>query len=264
MIRHIVWYLDLSQAELEMLERVAEFAARHGARLRAVFIEDESLLRSAELPCTREVSLTTGRVRSLEPERLRLQLRRRHEHIRQRLEQLGRHSALEWSLDMVSGRRDRLQAASLPEPGEVQVVVLDPGDELAEVPASGGSRLVLSRRFRPAELVLAVFEDAGRDLPVVLRARWLARQGRLPLWLAVPAEQAAGLEPVLASLGLADAMLPLGGWTLAALLAVATDRASLLVLHQDSTLLAGARMRGINAALLVAPEREDDIGPERP
>ncbi|ATG74725.1 hypothetical protein [Zobellella denitrificans] len=255
MIRHIVWYLDLSQAELEMLERVAEFAARHGARLRAVFIEDESLLRSAELPCTREVSLTTGRVRELDPERIRLQLRRRREHIRQRLQQLARNRALEWSLEVEYGRREQLLARPPASRDEVPVLVLDPATELPTWDRPPEHEvLLLSRRFRPVELVLAVWEEAARDAPVLARAEQLARQQQLPLWITVPAAGADELGPALEPRGLKGAMLPITDWSLPGVMAAASDRASLLVLHRDSPLLAGARMKNINAALLVAPE----------
>ncbi|WP_375055560.1 hypothetical protein [Zobellella sp. DQSA1] len=255
MIRRILWYPDLSQAELEMLERVAEFAVRHGAGLRAVFIEDESLLRCAELPCTREVSLTTGRVRALEPERVRLQLHRRREHIRQRLQQLARHRALEWSLEVEYGRREQLLTRPPASHDEVQVLVLDPTAELPPWDSPPGyPLLLLSRRFRPVELVLAVFEDALRDAPVLARVEQLARQPPLPLWIAVPAARANELGAVLEPLGLRPAMLPITGWSLAGVMAAASDRAPLLVLHQACGLLAGVRMKGINAALLVPSE----------
>lgn len=263
MIRHIVWYLDLSQAELEMLEQVAEFAARHGARLRAVFIEDESLLRCAELPCTREVSLTTGRVRALDPERVRLQLRRRREHIRQRLQQLARREALEWSLEVQHGRREQLLARPPASHDEVQVLVLDSSAELPPWSSPPGyPLLLLSNRFRPVELVLAVFEEAARDAPVLARARQLARQEQLPLWITVPSARADELGALLESRGLGGAMLPITGWSLLGVMAAASDRASLLVLHQDSPLLTGARMKSINAALLVASEWENGEGAE--
>ncbi|MBL1378699.1 hypothetical protein [Zobellella iuensis] len=255
MIRRILWYPDLGQAELEMLDQVAEFAARHGARLRAVVIEDESLLRCAELPCTREVSLTTGRVRTLEPERVRLQFRRRREHIRQRLQQLARHRALEWSLEVEYGRREQLLARPPASHDEVQVLVLDSAAELPpwDCPPDY-PLLLLSRRFRPVELVLAILEEATRDAPVLARAEQLARQQPLPLWIAVPAARADELGAVLEPLGLRPAMLPITGWSLSGVVAAASDRAPLLVLQRDSPLLNGARMKGINAALLVAPE----------
>ncbi|MDP5292700.1 hypothetical protein Q9290_10450 [Oceanimonas sp. CHS3-5] len=249
MMQRLVWYLELNGGELERLEAVVEFAAGQGASLRTVFMEDEFLLRCGELPCSREISLLTGRVRPLSTEQLARQLRRRRERAEQRLATLARQRQLEWSREVTRGRREQLLSAGSGD--ELAVLMLAEGEPL---PAwLGGLRrplLLLGARFRSLSQVLVAL-DSPDDSELLEQGQALAGQGGWPLWVMVPAAKMDVLAPVLVQQGLSDAVLPLRRWSLAAWLAAATDRASLLLARAGNPTLAGATSTGINAMLLL-------------
>ncbi|MDJ0948763.1 MAG: hypothetical protein QNJ94_07570, partial [Alphaproteobacteria bacterium] len=59
-IRRIILALDPSEDSRDMLEAAASLAARLRAEIDAVFLEDENLLRSAELPFVRRINLLSA------------------------------------------------------------------------------------------------------------------------------------------------------------------------------------------------------------
>lgn len=249
MMQRLVWYLELSAPELEQLEAMVDFAAGQGASLRIVFVEDEVLLRCGELPCSREVSLLTGRVRPLSTEQLARQLRRRRERAEQQLAALARQRALEWSREVARGRREQLLSTSAGD--DMAVLMLVEGEPL---PAwlGGLTRpiLLLGARFHPLNQVLVALDNVN-DSELLAQGQALAERGGWPLWILVPAAHREVLAPVLVQQGLSEAVLPLRQWSLAGWLTAGTDRASLLLARANSPALAGATSSGINAMLLL-------------
>jgi nucleotide-binding universal stress UspA family protein len=96
------------------LEAGAEIAAAIHAELRGMFIEDENLLRTAELPITRAVS-RSGRVDLLDEDSLLRGLRRHAEIARRALERIAGKMQLAWSFSVVRGSvaGELLRAAAL-------------------------------------------------------------------------------------------------------------------------------------------------------
>ncbi|WP_107851598.1 hypothetical protein [Oceanimonas marisflavi] len=256
MMRRLVWYLELSGRELEQLEAVVDFAAGQGVSLRTVFVEDEYLLRCGELPCSREISLLTGKVRPLSSAQLAWQLQRRRERAEQRLAALARQRALEWSREVTRGRREQLLSAASGD--DMAVLMLSAGEPLP-VWLSGVQRpvLLLGAHFRPLNQLLVVLDDIS-DTGLLEQGQALAGRSGWPLWVLVPAAKMDELAPLLANKGLEEAVLPLRHWSLAAWLTAATDRASLLLTRASllltrasSPALANASSTGINAMLLL-------------
>ncbi|WP_116473698.1 hypothetical protein [Zobellella maritima] len=250
MIRRINWYFELSGNELDRLEVMVDFAATQGAGLRTVFVEDENLLRCGELPCSREISMMTGRVRPLSRQQLEGQLRRRRELVERRLEALARRRTLEWSREVIRGRRDQLLIAGTED--DIAALLLNEAAEPlpAWLAILRRPLLLLSSRFRPVNQLLIVCDNPS-DVELLTQARELAGQQHWPLWVLVPTARVKELMPILRREELDTAMLPLGHWSLSAWLAAGTDRASLLMVRADSPVLVGASSRGINAALLL-------------
>ncbi|MDX1266033.1 MAG: hypothetical protein R3311_01560 [Oceanisphaera sp.] len=248
MMQRLVWYLELSGRELEQLESVVDFAAGQGVSLRTVFVEDEYLLRCGELPCSREISLLTGRVRPLSSRQLEWQLRRRRERTEQRLEAMARQRELEWSREVTRGRLEVLLSAA---GDDMAVLILGGGEPLPSwLPGLGRPLLLLGEGFRPLNQVLVALESAD-DTGLLEQGLALAGRSRWPLWVLVPAAQSDVLAPLLAEKGLNEAVLPLRHWSLAAWLAAGTDRASLLLVRANSPGLTDNSITGINAMLLL-------------
>ncbi|WMC09686.1 hypothetical protein PU634_11220 [Oceanimonas pelagia] len=254
MMQRLVWYLELGGGELEQLEAVVELAAGQGASLRTVFVENEALLRCGELPCSREVSLLTGRIRPLSSEQLARQLRRRRERAEQRLAVLTRQRKLEWSREVTRGRREQLLSAAGSD--ELAVMMLMEGEPLpAWLDGLRRPLLLLGARFRPLNQLLVALDEEN-DSELLEQGQALAGRGGWPLWVLVPAAHMEARAPVLANQGLSKAVLPLRHWSLAAWLTAATDRACLLLARADSPALAGSSSTGINAMLLLPGKGE--------
>ncbi|HHP7234546.1 MAG TPA: universal stress protein, partial [Desulfobacterales bacterium] len=74
-IERILVALDASPASVSALQTAVELAARLGARLVGLFVEDMNLLRVTQLPFAREISLFSPWFRRLESGELERQLR---------------------------------------------------------------------------------------------------------------------------------------------------------------------------------------------
>lgn len=103
-IERIIVLLDSSRAARVALDTAAEFAARRGARLLGLFVEDTDLLRSASLPFGREIGFTSGRIRPMSTADMERRLRQQAEEARRLLAVVGRRRAVEWSLHICRGR----------------------------------------------------------------------------------------------------------------------------------------------------------------
>jgi nucleotide-binding universal stress UspA family protein len=112
--RVVVLALDASPHSLAALEAGAEVAVAIDAELRGLFVEDENLMRTAELPSARTVSMS-GRVDLLDRETMRRGLQRRAETARIALEETASRMQLIWSFNIVRGSvaDELLRAASI-------------------------------------------------------------------------------------------------------------------------------------------------------
>lgn len=100
----IIVLLDSSRAARVALDAAAELAARRGARLLGLFVEDIDLLRSASLPFGREIGFTSGHMRPMSTMDMERRLRQQAAEARRLLAAAGRRRAVEWSLQICRGR----------------------------------------------------------------------------------------------------------------------------------------------------------------
>lgn len=102
-IRRILVALDMSPHSLAALEAAVRLAAGLDAEVTGLFVEDDVLLRSADLPLTRESSQFSRAPRQLDSRQIerefRVQARRLERHLRQSAEQVRVH----WSFRIVRG-----------------------------------------------------------------------------------------------------------------------------------------------------------------
>ena len=102
-IRRILVALDASPASLSALQNAVELAARLGAELIGLFVEDINLLRAAQLPLAREVSFFSTTLRRLESVDLERQLRAQAQQVRRILARTARDRGVEWHFRITRG-----------------------------------------------------------------------------------------------------------------------------------------------------------------
>ena len=85
------------------LRRLRGWAASLEAELLGLYVEDESLLRGAELPITRAVGSFSGAVRQIERTELERHLRTQAAKARQALEAIASRARVRWSFRIARG-----------------------------------------------------------------------------------------------------------------------------------------------------------------
>ena len=149
-IRRILVALDASPHSLAALQASVQLAARIGAELVGLFVEDTALLRLAEIPCTRELLYFSVAGAPLTRESMESKFRAQSEQIRRTLEAAARRVQVAWSFRTVRGTIiSEIKAAAA-------------GVDLVALGKGGWS---LDRRLRAGSTAL---EIADSSLPVLL------------------------------------------------------------------------------------------------
>ena len=195
-VERIVVALDAASENRAAIDTAVRLAALWKARLHGVFVEDDDLLRLANLPFARQVSLGTG-VEHLTVQHAERQLRAFAERARRDLGAAAQRRGVTWSFDIVRGapgvhatgaaEGDFLVAgvATRPIGGHFR---LECRWWSATEPASS-SYLLSSRSWGQRDTVIAVIQDRG---PVAERlvdtAARLAEANAGELTVLCPAE----------------------------------------------------------------------------
>lgn len=103
-LRRILVAIDTSADSLAGLDAAARLAAELGAELLGLFVEDEGLLRVAELDVSRRVVATSGAARELEPGELERHVRAQARRARRELRATAERFRVPWSFRSVRGR----------------------------------------------------------------------------------------------------------------------------------------------------------------
>jgi len=101
-IERVVVALDAVSENRAAIDTAVRLASRWHARLHGVFVEDDDLLRLANLPFARQVSLGVG-VETLTPQQAERQLRAFAEQARRDIAAAARQQNVDWSFDVVRG-----------------------------------------------------------------------------------------------------------------------------------------------------------------
>ena len=168
--RRILLALD-SMQDLMALEAATEMASLLRATLQGVFVENIELLRLAQLPFAREVSLVSASARRLESAQLERDLRAQAEQMRRLLERRAATLSLTWSFRVERGA----VATTLADDGTLDVVVL------------GRSYGHGAPQQRPGGNVLVTFDGSEESLRALDVAATMATpDGELLVLLAGP------------------------------------------------------------------------------
>lgn len=95
---------DVSSYSITTVNLAVEIAASVQTGLVGLFIEDEDLLRISELPCTREITLTTTRERPTSINQMQRALQAAALQFKKSLQEEAQASEIAWRFDTVRGR----------------------------------------------------------------------------------------------------------------------------------------------------------------
>jgi nucleotide-binding universal stress UspA family protein len=157
-IRRVVAALDGAATPAQVLEAAAGLANALHAELVGLFVEDQRLLRVAELPFAQELSLATARMQPLVVGDVERALRRQAERMRRMIGDLARPLGLTWTLEVVRG--DALQTA-VSFAGADDLLVIG---RARYVPGEFGRAAGTSARTRPVAVLFDGTRQATRAL----------------------------------------------------------------------------------------------------
>lgn len=96
--------LDASPHSRAALKAAAQLAAELQTELLGMFVEDIDLLRSAELPCAREVAFATRATRTMDSRRLERALRAQAAELQHMLAAIAQGRKIRWTFRVARGR----------------------------------------------------------------------------------------------------------------------------------------------------------------
>ena len=95
--KRILVALDASPASLAALELAADLAERYQAEILGIYVEDINLLRSAEIPFTREIGYYSGTSHKIDRYHIERELRAQARRVEQLLAAIAQKANIQWS-----------------------------------------------------------------------------------------------------------------------------------------------------------------------
>lgn len=185
-VRRILVALDASADSLAGLDASARLAAELGAELLGMFVEDEQLLRVADLEVSRRVVATSGASRDLEPGELERHLRAQARRAQREMQATAERFRVPWSFRSVRGRvvEELVTAAR-----EADLVTLGargsspgrgPGSTVRALLAESERPVLVLQRNAPLGPAIHALHDGSAAADEALRtAAGLCREGAL-------------------------------------------------------------------------------------
>jgi nucleotide-binding universal stress UspA family protein len=202
-LQRILVALDASPHSQAALDAAVRLATDLGAEVEGLFVEDETLLRAAQLPFAEEVRASTTSPKALTDQRMQRQLRYQAEYAEQTLRRAGERAEVTVEFDVVQGNvtRELLNAAT-----EVDLLVLGKTSTdssrrqlgttsrtvLTDAPAPV---LVLREVVPPQQPVLVYYDGCPAAKTALEVAARLSRRGEArPIRVLLPASDDATTE----------------------------------------------------------------------
>jgi len=184
----------------ETLELAAALAAKVGAELEVVFVEDVNLLRLADLPVTREVDRLSGMAREMDSGRMLRALHCEVQQLRREISRLGKTTSVRSTVRVVRGHylTEALMASA-----RVEVTFVHgarralSGEHLGGAPArwvTAGPVAAASRRMRGKKVLWVLFDGSPAGARALKVALMLAGTLAGDVVVLVPGGSAAEIE----------------------------------------------------------------------
>ena len=189
-LRRMMLALDALSCETALIEAAALIAAKLEAELDALFVEDDDVYRVADLPITREISLSSAREREISASRVEQTLRGLSREAERRFGAATQRSRVKGHFHVTRARRDEaIGAAAL----QVDLLLLQPRKPTLV--------RVFVRDNRPPRVFVLCGQTPARRRALELGAR-LARDDHHVLEVIVAGEVDAELRRELERSGL--------------------------------------------------------------
>tara|TARA_B100000676_G_scaffold285821_1_gene314761 strand:- start:390 stop:1316 length:927 start_codon:yes stop_codon:yes gene_type:complete len=205
-VYRILVALDATEDSLALLDLATRMAAKLRAELEGLFVEDINLLRMADLPCTRVVSVATTSGQGMSLPSMERELRRQARVARDTLAMNAERYAVRWSFRTARGAMasEILSAAS-----EADIVIVGKSDRAypqrlrlgataRTLSAHSPSTVLIAHHrfvttdYSPPGAILVAYDDTETgDRGLRLAAR-LALSERHPLTVLIPDSKRAG------------------------------------------------------------------------
>ena len=252
--------LDATEDSLTSLDLATRLAAKLRAEIEGLFVEDINLLRMADLPCTRVVSVATTSGQGLDLSSMERELRRQARVARDMLAMNAERFSVRWSFRTARGAvaNEILAAAS-----EADIVIVGKSDraypqrvKLGETARTLSARspsavLIAHHRFvaaaySPPGAILVAYDDTPTGDRALRLAARLAVSERHPITVLIPDSKRTAprleeeADALLAAFGLQPRFRRLGRREAARLATVVhAEHGELFVLGCESPLLRG-------------------------
>lgn len=169
-IKRILVAIDASPQSLAALEAAAELAARLGAELSGLFVEDINLIRLAALPPVLEIGGVSARPRRLDESRMASQLRGQAVRAERAMAAAASRTQVPWSFSVVRGA---IEAELRQAAAEADLFILGRagwsgkrrlGSTTRKLVTAGPKRtLVIERGERLLPTLMTVFDGSERS-----------------------------------------------------------------------------------------------------
>lgn len=183
-VERIVVAIDSAAALAGLLDAATGLALGLHAELACLFVEDEQLVRLAELPFARELGFTSARLRPFSQSDLNRALRLQAEQVRALLDSTAKHLSLAWNLEIVRGH---LLEAALASASESDLLVLGRSryHTGGAAPRAATPRRFASLAYRP---VAVLYDGSEASLRALFYGHALARESSCRLLAIIPAQ----------------------------------------------------------------------------
>ncbi len=240
-IHNVLVALDDATLGPEMMETAVNVAVALHADLQGLYVEDDSLLRLAELPFVHEITTGSATVRPIDAQSMQRAMRHRADLARRVLEKRAESARIRCSFSVTHGRAGRRSLlCTLRAETETNVIFFACRSHAPGVTPPLGLRT--SPVVRP---LLLLVDDAPRSVRTVAATTAVASTLESPIVLLVLAHDrdafqrvSSATSKILCDLELAHTLLPHPITTTSALIQSTRDqRPALLLLSRESELI---------------------------
>jgi len=174
-LRQVVLVADSNQVIERALRAAISLAVASRASLSGVFVENEDILRAAQLPTAREVGIASAQIRALDISETQRALHSQAERLRCALAEVSEQRGLAWSFRVDRGRAYQHALDSLSQAVAAVLAPMPRAGQLAALPL----------RAAMTGKVLCIVTTEPDDVRVIELAEHLAAPGE-PIHLASP------------------------------------------------------------------------------